>query len=218
MPEGDEMRIAVSMIWLMVGLTATQTALSATNVEKIRNQKVLVTEETLAPGEKATFADALPSILVYLEGNSAEITKAGGGIQRDLITRGETVFEPTDARTIKNSGSSTLSFARIGFLTPGDPEMWGMSGLSPNYKMLIENRFARAYDIKIPAQTFEPQHTHHDRVVVSLSGAELEHILPDGTKQPSTLKTGEIVWRLGATHVGHNMGHTDLWVIAIEPK
>jgi hypothetical protein len=55
-------------------------------------------------------------------------------------------------------------------------------------------------------------------VVVSLSGAELEHILPDGTKQPSTLKTGEVVWRLGATHIGHNLGHTDLWVIAIEPK
>ena len=73
-------------------------------------------------------------------------------------------------------------------------------------------------DIKIPAQTKEPQHTHKDRVVVSLSGAELEHILPDGTLQPSTLKTGEVVWRLGGTHVGHNIGHTNLWVIAVEPK
>jgi hypothetical protein len=53
---------------------------------------------------------------------------------------------------------------------------------------------------------------------VCLSGAELEHILPDGTHQPSTLETGEIVWRLGATHVGHNLGTTDLWVIAVEPK
>ena len=34
----------------------------------------------------------------------------------------------------------------------------------------------------------------------------------------STLKTGEIAWRRGATHVGHNLGKTDLWVIAIEPK
>jgi hypothetical protein len=36
--------------------------------------------------------------------------------------------------------------------------------------------------------------------------------------QPSTLKTGEVVWRLGGTHIGHNLGHTDLWVIAVEPK
>jgi hypothetical protein len=93
-----------------------------------------------------------------------------------------------------------------------------MTGLSPNYKMLLENRYARAYDIRIPAGTKEPQHTHHDRVVVALSGAKLEHILPSGQIQPSTLKTGEIVWRLGGTHVGHNMGTTDLWVIAVEPK
>ena len=111
-----------------------------------------------------------------------------------------------------------MHFVRVEFLGAGSAEMWGMTGLAPNYKMLVEDRYARAYDIKIPAQTFEPQHTHHDRVVVSLSGAELEHILPDGTKQPSTLKTGEVVWRLGATHIGHNLGHTDLWVIAIEPK
>jgi len=61
-------------------------------------------------------------------------------------------------------------------------------------------------------------HSHHDRVVICLSGAELEHILPDGQKQTATLKTGEIVWRPATTHVGHNLGKTDLWVIAIEPK
>jgi hypothetical protein len=40
----------------------------------------------------------------------------------------------------------------------------------------------------------------------------------DRAKEPSTLKTGEIAWRAGGTHVGHNLGKTDLWVIAIEPK
>jgi hypothetical protein len=111
-----------------------------------------------------------------------------------------------------------LRFVRIDFLTAGKEETWGMLGLSPHYVMLLENKYGRAYDIKIPAQTFEPKHTHHDRVVVCLSGAELEHILPDGTIQPSTLKTGEVVWRPGATHVGHNLGRTNLWVIAVEPK
>ena len=93
-----------------------------------------------------------------------------------------------------------------------------MTGLPPNYKILVENRFARAYDIKIAPNSFEQRHTHHDRVVICLSGATLEHILPNGQKQPSTLKTGEIAWRPGATHVGHNMGSTELWVICVEPK
>jgi hypothetical protein len=42
--------------------------------------------------------------------------------------------------------------------------------------------------------------------------------MPDGRRETSTLKTGEIAWRRGATHIGHNPGKTDLWVIAIEPK
>ena len=37
-------------------------------------------------------------------------------------------------------------------------------------------------------------------------------------KEKSTLKTDEIAWRLGGTHVGHNLGKTDLWVLAFEPK
>ena len=103
-------------------------------------------------------------------------------------------------------------------MTAGSHETWGTTGLSPHYVLLVENQYGRAYDIKIPQQTREPQHTHKDRVVVSLSGAQLEHILPDGKLQPSTLKTGEVVWRLGGTHIGHNLGQTNLWVIAVEPK
>jgi len=55
-------------------------------------------------------------------------------------------------------------------------------------------------------------------VVVCLSGAQLEHVLPDGSIQPSTLKTDEVTWRPAQTHKGHNIGDTPLWVVAIEPK
>jgi quercetin dioxygenase-like cupin family protein len=121
-------------------------------------------------------------------------------------------------RTVKNTGPSAVHFARIEFLGSGLAETWGTTGLSPNYKLLIENQYTRVYDIRIPAGTREPQHTHHDRVVVCLSGAQLKHLMPDGREEPSTLKTGEIVWRRGGTHIGQNLGKTDLWVIAVEPK
>jgi hypothetical protein len=193
-------------------------AFGASSVERIRNDKVVVMEDTLAPGEQEPMPARLPSIVVYMSDGTLEVTPAEGRARREEVKTGETVFVEAQAASVKNAGDAPLDFARVEFLGAGSAEMWGMTGLSPNYKVLVENQYARAYDIKIPAQTFEPQHTHHDRVVVSLSGAELEHILPDGTKQPSTLKTGEVVWRLGATHIGHNLGHTDLWVIAIEPK
>ncbi len=212
------MRLAPYIVLVPILFNSTPAALHATNVEKIRNEKVLVVEETLAPGESASLPDKFPSMVVYMTEGSVELNTIRGMDRKKHVTRGTTLFQRAQAGTIKNLGASALTFVRVEFLTAGTPETWGMTGLSPNYKMLLENDYARAYDIRIPAQAFEPQHTHHDRVVVALSGASLEHILPDGTKQPSTLTSGDIVWRPGATHVGHNLGQTDLWVIAIEPK
>lgn len=197
---------------------AAGSPLTSNSVVKIRNEKVLVTEETLAAGETASWAGSQPSTIVYLTEGSAAIIPNKGEMHKKKVKPGETTFQRADEAKIKNSGSSTLKFVRIEYLTAGSSDMWGATGLSPHYTIILENAYARAYDIKIPAQTFEPQHTHHARVVVCISGAELEHILPDGTKQPSTLKSGEIAWRPAATHIGHNMGHTNLWVIAVEPK
>jgi len=127
-------------------------------------------------------------------------------------------FLVSTPRVIRNTGSVNLHYVRVEFPGAGSKETWGRTGLAPNYKMLVENQYARVYDIRIPAHTNEPQHTHHDRVVICLSGAKLEHLYPDGRREPSSLATGEIAWRRGATHIGQNLGDTDLWVIAVEPK
>ena len=189
---------------------------AAKSLEKIRNEKVVVTEETLQPGEAEAQPPVQPSMIVYMTDGTAAHRDGSSGPAS--VKAGQTVFEDTAAGPLRNSGEAPLHFCRISFLTEGKDEMWGTTGLSPNYVLLLENRYGRAYDIRIPAHAREPQHTHHDRVVISLSGAQLEHILPTGKIQPSTLKTGEIVWRLGGTHIGHNLGDTNLWVIAVEPK
>lgn len=199
-------------------LAAAPVNLSATSVEKVMNSHVVVTEETLARGESATFAGNRPSMFVFMTDGVAEIKSGDVKAAKQNIRRGQLIYKAAFRQIVKNEGHSELRFAHIVFLNKPNHETWGMTGLSPEYKLLLENEHARAYDIKIPVQTFEPLHTHRDRVVVCLDGAELEHILPNGEHQPSTLKAGEIGWRPGVTHIGHNMGHTDLWVIAIEPK
>jgi len=174
----------------------------------VNNERVAATEDRLAPGETRTVPGTPALTLYHTDG------KIGG----NSVHRGEVVFEPRHSHIIRNTGAAEVKLVRIEFRGPGSNETWGTAGLSPNYKVLLENRYTRVYDIRIPAGTREPQHTHHDRVVVCLSGAELEHLMPDGRVEPSTLKTGEIAWRNGGTHIGHNLGNTDLWVIAIEPK
>lgn len=199
-------------------ITALPPLLAASSVQKVKNEQVSVTEDTLAPGEAEILSSARPSMVVYLSGGSVAVNRGNSASAKETVNRGETVFEPTGTTSLKNAGSSQMRIVRVEFLTQGKPEIWGMTGLPPNYKILVENRYARAYDIEIAPNSFEQRHTHHDRVVICLSGATLEHILANGQKQPSSLKTGEIAWRPGATHVGHNMGSTELWVICVEPK
>jgi quercetin dioxygenase-like cupin family protein len=180
----------------------------AAQKQKLSNEHVAVTEDHLAPGESLTLPGT-PCLTIYL---------TDGKMGSMVVQRGQVAFEPAQAHTIKNTGRTEMKFVRIQFRDPASSDTWGVNGLSPNYKLLLENHYTRVYDIRIPAGTREPQHTHHDRVVVCLSGAQLEHLMPDGRVEPSTLTTGEIAWRHGGTHIGHNLGTTDLWVIAVEPK
>lgn len=208
-------------LWFLcasAGVILAITAPAGLLSEEFSNAKVVVTKSAIPPGKSEALAVQHPSVVVYLQGQSEVTNLANGSQHREEVTRGMTVREPAETGTLLNTGSTPLVFVRVEFLTAGGQENWGTTGLAPNYKVLFEDQYSRTYDIRIPAHAQEPQHTHHDRVVICLSGASLEHILPDGRKQPSTLKTGEIAWRQGQTHIGHNMGDTDLWVIAIEPK
>ncbi|HZT28874.1 MAG TPA: hypothetical protein VFA33_03255 [Bryobacteraceae bacterium] len=202
--------------WFMGLLVAI--AASGAQSEKVRNERVAVVEVTLRPGEAASVAGDYPSVTVYFTSGIVAAAAGGGTPQSETVRRGEAVFRAAQARVERNSGASVLHFARVEFLGSGGAETWGSSGLSPHYQVLLENQYTRVYDIRIPAHTAEPRHTHKDRVVICLSGAQLRHLMPDGRQEDSTLKTGEIAWRRGSTHIGQNLGNTDLWVIAVEPK
>ena len=217
MPLYREIAVKYKLLVALSLVILAPAALGATSAEKIRNEKVLVTENTLAQGESEHLGPN-PSMLVFMSDGKTLTTLSNNSVQPSTVKPGQTVMESEEPGLIKNSGSAPLHFVRIEFLTDGSAETWGRTGFPPAYVLLHEDQYARTYDIRIPPHELEPQHTHHARVVVALSGAQLEHILPDGTKQPSTLKTGEIVWRPAATHTGHNMGDTPLWCIAIEPK
>jgi len=205
-----------------IGVTAMLIAISAplwaNGMEKFTNAKVHVVEYTLAPGERLELAPKHPSVFVVISGDKAELGFANGSKHAAELKRGMATTEAAGWNTLSNTGKSPIDLVRVEFLTSGLAETWGMAGLPPNYKVLAEDRYNRSYEIRIPANNLEPQHTHHDRVVVCLDGAMLEHINPDGTKKPSTLRSGEVTWRLGETHTGHNLGKTDLWVVAVEPK
>jgi len=212
------MRVIRAIVGGVAILISASAPLWAKAEEKITNDKVHVVEYTLSKGENSSFAPQHASVFVVLGGERAELGFADGTKRSVDLKPGLTVAEPAAWNALSNSGNAPIDLVRIEFLTAGLNETWGKTGISPQYKVLLEDRYNRTYEIRIPAHSFEPQHTHHDRVVVCLQGATLEHIMPDGSKQKATLKTGEVGWRLGQTHTGHNYGDTNLWCIAVEPK
>src|SRR5262249_31978458 len=144
-------------------------------VETVRNERVIVTDITLEPGQIESLPANPPCALVYMTDGSIEIQHEGTAPLQRAAKRGESGFIG-GAGVIKNVGPSAIHLVRVDLLIRGKAEAWGASGLSPNYRVISDNQFARIYEIRIPAHTREPQHAHHDRVVVCLSGAALKHL------------------------------------------
>ncbi|HUJ10820.1 MAG TPA: hypothetical protein VL171_12405 [Verrucomicrobiae bacterium] len=207
--------MARNLFFMSMLLLPVPAMLAENQAEAIRNDKVLVDEQTLPPGQ--TLLADRPGALVYLDNGAIEQSNLTGKAHATTVKRGEAVFVGNGTE-IRNTGAASLRIVRTLFLGKGGAQTWGTTGLAPDYTLLFENQYARVYDIKMAAGHNEPLHSHHDRVVICLSGAELQHENPDGRRETATLKTGEIVWRKGVTHIGHNLGKTDLWAIAIEPK
>jgi len=204
-------RTSVAILLCFAGIAS-----AAVQTEKVRNEKVAAFDCTLRPGDTVNIKD--PSVTVYFQGGSLEITPQAGNPRKVSVKQGDTVFRPAQAGVIKNTGSAEIHFARVDFPGPAGSETWGTTGLAPNYKLLFENPYTRVYDIRMPGRNQRAAAHSQEPGGGLLSGAQLRHLMPDGRVEPSTLRTGEITWRLGATHIGQNLGTTDLWVIAIEPK
>lgn len=193
-------------------------AMATTRITMIRNDRVIAYEEIVHPAETESSSEGFANVTVFLSAGLIGIAPDSGKPVTRTVRLGEVIFRGPHDGKISAVGTDEIHFMRIEFCGKESKEMWGRAGIPPDYALLIENGFARVYEIRIPAGGGEPLHTHHDRVVVCLSGAQLRHLFPNGREENSTLKTWQCAWRLGQTHVGRNIGNSDFWAIAIEPK
>jgi hypothetical protein len=184
--------------------------------EVFRNERVAVRDISVRPSESEP--PHIPSHAARVD-----VCLAGGAMSAGrviLLRRGDVRFASRDSRLGRNVGPAELRFIRIGFLGTGQPssQAWGMAGLSPNCELRFENEYARVYAVRVPAGAEEPQHTHRDRVVVCLSGAGMQDILLDGSRDITGPQVNGMAWCAAATHSSRNLGNTDLWEIVVEPK
>src|SRR5664279_5439421 len=94
-------------------------ALAVTQTEKVRNDKVLVVEQTLAPGDAVSLSTDRPGVLVYLNDGRIEATPVGRKLRTEAVKRGEAVFQPSRSGVVKNVGSSELRIVSVEYLDKG---------------------------------------------------------------------------------------------------
>jgi ketosteroid isomerase-like protein len=86
-------------------------------------------------------------------------------------------------------------------------------------KLLFENSFVRVFDIRVPAGTFEPTHSHARGVTIALSDYDNEtKSVPDGRVNRGHSKFGDVRWAEPVTHEARNVGTTEQHVVRIELK
>jgi hypothetical protein len=78
--------------------------------EKVRNEKVSVTDTVLQPSETENVFGSLPSVTVYFQAGTLEVTPAGAKPVKLAVKRGETRSAMAGPKAIKNTGSSELHY------------------------------------------------------------------------------------------------------------
>jgi hypothetical protein len=90
----------------------------------------------------------------------------------------------------------------------------------PTQKVVFENQFVRAVDIRVPPGGFEDKHSHMRGVTVALSDYDNETVAfpPNGKADRRHVKFGEVRWVEAVTHEARNTGSTEQHVIRVELK
>src|SRR5438045_2615797 len=81
-------------------------------------------------------------------------------------------------------------------------------------RVLFENAFVRVFDIRVPAGTFEPKHSHARGLTIALTDYDNEtKSFPDGRVNRGHSKSGDVRWAEPVTHEARNTGMKDQHVI-----
>jgi hypothetical protein len=105
------------------------------------------------------------------------------------------------------------------FPAPPQEELDPLKVAADTHKLLLENRFLRVIEARVPAGKLEPKHRHPKGLTVYLANYTIEQrSFPDGKVSRSERKFGTVTWSEDVVHEVRNVGQTDSHAIRIELK
>jgi hypothetical protein len=110
-------------------------------------------------------------------------------------------------------GVAVLAFAQV-----QDDPLDSLKVCAATQKLILENKFVRVIDDRIPVGVTEPMHRHPHGVVVYLTNYTNEQATQDGKKSVSERKAGTASWSEATVHTVKTIGTTASHAIRIELK
>ncbi len=87
------------------------------------------------------------------------------------------------------------------------------------HRLLLDNRFVRVIEAKVPPGKVEPKHRHSHSVVIYLADYEVEmKSFPDGKVARAQRRNGTVSWSEAVVHEVRNIGKTPSHAIRVELK
>jgi quercetin dioxygenase-like cupin family protein len=85
-----------------------------------------------------------------------------------------------------------------------------------NYRLLMENRRVRVYDVTISPGEKIAMHSNGPSVIYVINDGRLKHTYPDGKVRETDAVSGSVIWDDAETHQTENVGETDIHSLKIE--
>jgi hypothetical protein len=106
----------------------------------------------------------------------------------------------------------------VAFAQVKDDPLDSLKVCAATQKLILENRFVRVIDDRIPVGVTEPMHRHPHGVVVYLSNYTNEQTTQEGKKSVQDRKEGTASWSEATIHTVTTVGTTPSHAIRIELK
>lgn len=224
--------VLVPAFFLAASIPTGAIAQEKQRVQKVllENDKVRVTETTFKPGEVSPSIERPYRITRVIQGGKTVRTYADGKTMEREFKTGE-VFatgpdKPYSSRNVGNNDIVlyTVNLKKATGMSPvalqnKAPQAAPSDPKKPVVKVLLENDAVRVYEASVPAGTEGLNVARPYRIGRALTDGTMQRIYPDGKKQMSPWKAGDVK-ELGPDpqYTPKNVGRSDFRIYVVEPK
>lgn len=193
----------------------------------IDNDQVKVLKVLVQPHEKTRLHQhKVNRVMIYLQPGSQTLDYQDG--RRTVLTwrAGEPRWSPAGGMHVAELiTSQPVTIVEVELKKPASAASFSPNPLDPvrvdpgHYKVEFENSQVRVLRVKLGAGASAPLHRHQfNRVVVYLTGQELDVTSEDGKTVRTVRHPGDVAWAGPTTHKERNVASEPFEVIVVEVK